>query len=231
MDTQERSEATTPGRGDSKTRRRSDGATAPRVPAAGASAGSRTPERRLTSTLLGFWFGPGLLLALLAIVIVAPHLPSGGRGDVSFPTYQQSGDHNRPPSATALQGVTAIDAVPEPDWLLGQRHALRLTASQVSRLRRLQTRWQRETRALREALDQASADFDRAMSENKGQVTTIMQLRERAAPVTQLSRQLSDARRAWWDEASRALSAAQRQSAERLWTARWTKRTDDKESR
>jgi hypothetical protein len=160
----------------------------------------------------GLRFGPGLLLAVIASVVVWRLSPPDARGIASGPPRiertQRVALPHPPPSA------------PDPAWLLEQRDALRLTAPQMAKLSRLRARWDRDTRALREALDHASAEFDRSMGGAGGPGQTMEQLQERAAPVSHLSRQLTAARRAWWSEAATVLTAAQRRRAEEAWARR-----------
>jgi hypothetical protein len=168
-----------------------------------SGAGKRRPEAR-------HWlrFGPGLVLALIASLLVWRQFPPAGGGPPRLERTRLDAIPNPPPSA------------PDPAWLLEQRDALRLTAPQMAKLSRLRARWDRDTRALRVALDHASAEFDRSMGGAGGPGQTMEQLQERAAPVSHLSRQLTAARRAWWSEAATVLTAAQRRRAEEAWARR-----------
>lgn len=160
--------------------------------------------------------GPGLILALVAIWILWPHLREEGPGSRS-PSIQRTRVDplpNPPPTA------------PDPGWLLKQRQALGLSADQVRKLTRLRDRWDRDTQALREELAQATAEFERGMPAGGERGVTMEQLRERAAPVSELSRQLVDARRAWWEEARAVLTAHQRRQAEAAWAQRFSPRGD-----
>ncbi|HXI18816.1 MAG TPA: hypothetical protein VNM48_20820 [Chloroflexota bacterium] len=163
-----------------------------------------------------FRFGPGLLLAIVASVIVWRRMPPGTFGDSAPPrieTAQIEAFPASPPSA------------PDPAWLLSQRDTLRLSASQRKKLEMLRNRWERDTRELRGALDRASNEFNRSVrgAAKEGEHgLTIQQLQERAAPISELSRQLADARRAWWNEAAQILTNSQRQRAEEAWARRFT---------
>lgn len=116
--------------------------------------------------------------------------------------------------------IPAPPAAPELSWLLSQRDALRLNAAQVRKLRSLKTRWDRETGALREALDRASARFNREMASRIRTGGGIQELRERSGPVSDLSRRLAGTRRTYWAEASAILTEPQRRQAEEAWTRR-----------
>ncbi|HXI18577.1 MAG TPA: hypothetical protein VNM48_19605 [Chloroflexota bacterium] len=159
-----------------------------------------------------FRFGPGLLLAIVASVIVWRRMPPGTFGGSAPPrieTAQIEAFPASPPSA------------PDLAWLLLQRDTLRLSASQRKKWEMLRNRWERDTRELRGALDRASNEFNRSMRDN-GEGVTMQQIQERAAPVSELSRQLADARRAWWNEAAQVLTTSQRQRAEEAWARRFT---------
>lgn len=165
-------------------------------------------ERREQPAMRWFRFGPGLLLAIAAILLVWPHLPRSGGGPPRIARTRADAVPNPPPGA------------PEPAWLLEQRHALRLSPPQVRKLNKLRARWDRDTQALRTALARSAAEFDRSMVAAGGQRATVQQLQERAAPVSEFSRQLLDARRAWWDEAATLLTGSQRRRAEQMWARR-----------
>jgi hypothetical protein len=128
--------------------------------------------------------GPGLVLTLIASVIVWRQFPPAGSGPLRI-------------ERSRLNAVPNPPATPDPAWLLEQQGMLGLNAAQVRQLSRLRRRWDHDTRALREALAHASAEFEQGMRADGGRGQSIEQLQERAAPVSQLSRQLSDARRAW----------------------------------
>lgn len=152
--------------------------------------------------------GPGLVLALLAIVLLWPTLRDGMRSD--RPRIERS----------QLAVIPAPPAAPELGWLLEQRDALELTPAQGEKLGRLKTRWDRETQSLREGLDEASREFERGIGGGEGPPRSIQQIQERAAPLSELSRRLAEARRAYWSEAARLLTPAQRRQAEDAWTRR-----------
>jgi len=108
-------------------------------------------------------------------------------------------------------------AAPELGWILARHDALHLAPAQLDKLRRLKSRWDQDTGALREALERASAEFDREMASAQASKTSLQDLRERAGPVSELSRRLADLRRAYWGEAAQILTTAQRQEAEETW--------------
>ncbi|MBW3625668.1 MAG: hypothetical protein KY468_19925 [Armatimonadetes bacterium] len=171
---------------------------------------------RLRASKIRPWIGPGLVLALIASFVLWRKMPSEPSGPPRVIPTQRAGDPASPPGA------------PDPSWLVKQKETLQLAPPQMERLRRLERRWDRETRALREALTQESARVDRALSQGDGQRVTLQQIQELAGPASDLSRQLSDARRAWWEEAGEALSPAQRKEAERLWSTRLQRKAGER---
>jgi hypothetical protein len=152
--------------------------------------------------------GPGLALAFLALWLAWPALRPG-----------LPGSRPRLDGSTATP-VPAPPVAPELSWVLEQREALGLSPAQVEKLRRQEARWERDTRALREALAQASAAFDREMGGLSSNGINVTDLQERAAPVSDLSRRLSEARRACWTGAAAVLTPAQKGQAEAAWTLR-----------
>lgn len=149
--------------------------------------------------------GPGLLLALTAIAWGWPYLfPPAAKPKIERTVQSQS-------------PITAPSA-PDPTWLLSQRANLRMSDAQFQKLSALQQRWTRDTRQLQNSIDAATRDFNAGMNVGKG--ATMEQLQARAAPLSELSRQMSDARRAWWSEASLVLGAPQRKRAQELWQQR-----------
>lgn len=154
--------------------------------------------------------GPGLVLAVLAGVAIWRWLPAGSVGP---PHIVRSSA-----TATTTIGLSA----PDPVWLLGQRDALNLSVSQTKRLAGLQTRWDRDTQELREALERARAEFAQTAPPQDGGGATLQQIEEQAAPVSHLTRQLLEARRAWWGETAVILTPTQRQQAELAWAQRFT---------
>jgi len=156
--------------------------------------------------------GPGLAIAVAAgFLLMRPDLlPDPAR--------------NRSPrlSRTRVEiPATTGSTAPDPAWVLAQRQTLSLNAAQVKRLERLRSRWDRETRPLQEALQQATARFQASMAADGDRGRMPAALQESAAPVSQLTGQLLAARRAWWGEAEQVLTASQREKAERLWETRF----------
>lgn len=156
-----------------------------------------------------FRFGPGLALAAMAGIGVwllqapqGPTRPLVGRSDLPAPS---------------TPGLTA----PDPTWLLARKAALGLTVTQEKRLGQAKARWDRDTRELRANLDQAAAGLSQTLSTPGGQAVSLLQVRKQGASVSQLTRDLLEARRAWWSEAGKALTARQRREAEQAWARRF----------
>ncbi len=178
-------------------------------------------QRPPASTWRRAWLrlGPGLLLAAALSVLAWRRLPPGVLRAGNAP---RSG--SRPTPASSEGSSAGPLSAPEPAWLLARRGTLRLSSAQVKRLTQLRARWQRDTRQLRGDLALASAEFDRDVrgaAPAGGHRLTLQQLQERAAPVSELSRQLAGARSAWWQEAAQVLAASQRRRAEDAWARRF----------
>lgn len=166
-----------------------------------------------------FRFGPGLVIAIIAAIFVYQRAPL--QREVPLRTVPQASEIAR--DATAPPSAVALPAAPDADWLWSQRAILNLSASQTRRLQTLHARWQRNTQELQAELARASAQFERDMAQEKAHPDTLQVLAERGAPVADLSRQLAQARRAWWNEAAPIFSAAQRAQLENKWTRRFVK--------
>lgn len=181
--------------------------------------GATPPSRGRVPVLGRRWFrvGPGLLLAVAASVWVwrqqSPPAPRGG--GQSPPRIERTRADNRAADAPLL-------SAPDPDWLLMQQNTLGLDEKQTARLRALHARWQRDTQTLRATLARATAQFEQETAAARSGVT-IGALQESARPVSELSRQLADARRAWWDEAAAVFTPSQRQQAEQAWAQRFAR--------
>ena len=179
----------------------------PRTPRQTSSA---SPPRSGRSTRSWFRFGPGLLIVALALWLASGTLQSqlGGKR----PLLDRS----------AVSSIPPPPAAPELSWVLAQHESLTLSPAQVGKLRRLETRWERDTHALREALTQATTSFNRSMNERGGRGLNVQDFQEQAGAVSDLSRQLAEARRACWSEASGTLTPTQKQQAEAAWNRRWS---------
>jgi hypothetical protein len=154
------------------------------------------------------WFrvGPGLFMAILASVAVWAFMP-------------------REPERPKVQSAPLLSvpaSAPDPHWLLHQGDALRLTSVQTAKLTRLVSRWDRDTKDLSERLRVEAEAFGKGMADKAGKPANVQAVKQAAEPVSILSRQLSDARQAWWDDAKRVLEPVQQSRAEEAWAGHWT---------
>ena len=157
-----------------------------------------------------FRIGPGLCLAILASVAVWAVMPREPDRPKILPSQTDS--------------LSAANSAPDPHWILQQANAVDMTAAQVSKLTGLVTRWDRDTESLRSSLQAEAAAFAHDMSDRSGQPVNVQQVKQASQPVTTLSRQLTDARAAWWAEARLVLTPEQRRNTETAWAARWRQR-------
>jgi len=169
--------------------------------------------------------GPGLILALIGSVVVWRGSP--GHLRPSYRPYSRSLSHPViAPTATASRGARieppapALPSAPSLDFVLEHRAEVGLTAAQVQALRTVDRQWQRQIGPRRDALDRAARAFRSEMDAHKGRGAALQELRQGAAEMSALSRQLAGDRRAAWDQASSSLSVIQRERAERLWRER-----------
>lgn len=171
-------------------------------------AGKPVESRRSARALLRHAIGPGLIAALvLSVFIWRRALLSSPGGPPRIERSRIEAPQTVPTSA------------PDPAWLLQQGQALQLTPAQSTRLLRLKARWDRQTAGLRQNLARAEATFRREIAPQDGRNPDLDRIRQQAEPVSDLSRQLTSAREAWWGEAQRVLTAAQRRRAEEAWAA------------
>jgi hypothetical protein len=171
-------------------------------------AGQSIQQQPATPRQRWFRIGPGAVLALIAGYFILRSNPD------RFQPARQSPPVR--PGRTSMT-VPAPPAAPEVAFLLEKRHELTLTPGQIRTLTAIERQWQRDTAALREALDRSASVFHRRMQEQGGKGQTLARLEEEAAAVSDYSRQLYAARRTAWQQAARQLTAAQRQRAETLW--------------
>lgn len=164
-----------------------------------------------------FRFGPGLVIAIIAAMFVYQRAPMQRAQPLR--TVPQASEMARDKSASSSDN--ALPAAPDADWLWSQRAMLNLNPQQTRRLQNLRTRWQRDTRELQADLARASVQFEREMEQEKAHPDTLQVLAARGAPVADLSRQLAQARRAWWNEARVIFSPTQRAQAEAAWRQRF----------
>ena len=199
-----------------------DGATNHRQPNGDGRRGVRAGERGSGGagrsrplSPLRLLLGPGMLIAVAASAVLWPRLPHVQNAPSGPPRIERTG--------TAGSDPAPPPGAPDPAWLTGREGELGLDPAQANRLRSMRARWDRETRALRQAIDRESSRLNQALAppglSKEDPRITMNRIRELAGPVTELSRQLMHARRAWWDEASTVLSPSQRRQAERLWAA------------
>ncbi len=155
-----------------------------------------------------FWFGPGLLLAISASLLIwrfAPH-------NTARPIIE----HAVIPAAE----TTGLSA-PDPQWLFAHIDQVGLKDSQKSRLQSLAGRWDHETTILRSELRQASEEFTAIVPSSGRRGDSLEQIQLGTTRVSELTRRLLDARRSWWNVASSLFTPEQRRQAEWAWSQRF----------
>lgn len=146
-----------------------------------------------------FVLGPGTLLALVAGIIVLVY-------------------YNRPipkPPPLIEHQVSSLSPkgegflVPEISWILQHPKELHLTPKQKQNLEALAQEWVIATKNQRENLQQASAEFEAFMKEQKGRRIPLSEIRKRAESLSLLSADLSAERRRYWAKAKTFLTSQQ----------------------
>ena len=157
------------------------------------------------------WFrvGPGLVIALAAAYFVWRAAPAE--------------EHRAPllPASSAYPAKTTGLSAPDPEWLAAKGKAFGIEDSRMQRLKRLQARWERDTRQLRSELSSASALLAASLPDRE-RPSPLESLKDKAAPMSALTQQLLEARSAWWREASASLTPEQRKRVEVAWSQRFT---------
>jgi Spy/CpxP family protein refolding chaperone len=156
-------------------------------------------------------FGPGLVLAVIAGYYV---------WRMNLPTPQPGGAAPRIERNHIEPGRTNLSA-PEPRWIMEHAKDLGLTEKQTVQLRKLKDRWDTNMKPLEAQLNEASTAVSNTLPEASSKGAAIETVRAKAAPVSELTHELLEARKAWWQEASAVLTPAQKLRTEELWSQRF----------
>ncbi len=155
-----------------------------------------------------FNFGPGIAIALILSAFVV------------YTRWQEQARRTPPRiERTVLSDSTKPDEgiIPEISSLLSRREELKLSAQQVKQIEKLQAEWERVATPLREQANRAAGQFRAWMDEaqKRGRVA-MNEVQERGAEVRELSAQLVQQRRAYWQSALKLLTEEQRAQVERM---------------
>jgi hypothetical protein len=155
-----------------------------------------------------FNFGPGIAIALVLSAFVV------------YTRWQEQARRTPPRiERTVLSDTDKPNAgiIPEISSLLARREELKLSAQQVKEIEKLQAEWERVAAPLREQADRAAGQFRAWMDEaqKRGRVA-MNEVQERGAEVRELSAQLVQQRRAYWQSALKLLTEEQRAQVERM---------------
>jgi hypothetical protein len=164
--------------------------------------------------------GPGLTIALVLAAFL---------GYRSLVDQKQARQSNQPPIVDRHPAYSGsedkIGPTPEIGFITERRARLRLTDSQVSALERLQSKWLKFYGPKMAQANEAAAKMNEYLADARGnRRTPVAQIQDQAAPVMELSRQISSARRAYWVQATQLLTPAQRtalrKERENAWAAK-----------
>ncbi len=147
--------------------------------------------------------GPGLVIAIILALQVAIN---NHKTSVGPPIVERQ----------VLGGKAADGPVsaPEIDYVLKQSDHLALTAHQAAVLTDLQSDWKTKSKPLVDDLQKA-ADHFHIFMQNVGDKAPMQDIQAHAAPVSELSRQVSSLRRVYWEKALQVLDKGQREKIQR----------------
>ncbi|MCX6344161.1 MAG: hypothetical protein NT018_03710 [Armatimonadetes bacterium] len=169
------------------------------------------------------WFriGPGLIIALAISVLIgsqwirtkiAQHQQPSSRPIVERQIISSSYDEKLGPT-------------PELKFIIERREKLHLTNLQAAKLMALQSKWAKAYGPKIAHANQAAAKTQEYLDNAKGQSRTpVAQVQTEAAPLIALSREISSARRAYWNEAAKLLTSEQRANLEKEREADWARK-------
>ncbi|HEY3298137.1 MAG TPA: hypothetical protein VGK34_05715 [Armatimonadota bacterium] len=166
-------------------------------------------ERQKNDTPRRRWLiiGPGIVFALiLALQWVI--------------TNRKSSDTGRPiieRQVIAVPKTRGEVRVPEIGFVLQNREQLKLSAAQVSDLRKLEVEWNEKSKPLNDLMNRAASDFQSYMK-SAGSKVAMKDIQSHAAPVSELSGQISSLRRVYWEKAIIVLDGKQRRAVEGLFS-------------
>jgi len=170
--------------------------------------------RRSTPSPVGrlLRFGPGLVMAVIAGYYV---------WRMNLPNQKPGGMAPRVDHSQIEPGRTNLSA-PEPRWIMEHAKNLALTEKQTAQLQKLKDRWDANMKPLEAQLNEASTAVRDTLPGASSKGAAIETVRAKAAPVSELTHELLEARKAWWQEASPVLTPAQKLRTEALWSHRFT---------
>lgn len=158
----------------------------------GKRQGARENPRRL------FVFGPGIMVALIiATFVVAKNyvIPE------------------KPPVAEKqVSGIQTPGIMPEIAFILDKKQALNLTAAQKNSLKRFYGKFNADAKPLKETLKNSSASVSSFLNEKQEskKKTSLKEIHEQAQDLQKFSKELSDLRTFYWQQAMNVLSENQR---------------------
>lgn len=188
----------------------------PRPPTA-----AQQPGRRL------FYIGPGLIIALILAVLIAANWY---RGEMRM-RKAKSGPPIVERQITSSDLDPQMGPAPQVSFLLERRGKLKLTHEQMRELESIQNEWKKLYGPKIAEANRVAEEAGRYLesSKRKGRTPTA-QIQDRAAELIALSREISTARRRYWDRAMSALTVEQRklvnEQRESLWSRRSAARQD-----
>lgn len=149
------------------------------------------------------------------IITVLLALAIGGYG-----VYRQQRIATQPPVVERLvQGTTPRGITPTPEFLLRHRSDLRLSETQVQRIRAITVAYRKDLAPYQQRMKVVSANYQRQMERAKTKThLSVQAIQNAGGDVQQISSIVVTTRRAYWQQARAVLTAPQRAQAEQLAT-------------
>lgn len=178
---------------------------------------SSKPKRRWLN------IGPGIVLALAVSALIGSQWI---KAEVAA---------RRQPSAPPIIERQVVSSSyeeksgPTPDvgFIVTRANKLHITAVQITQLKALNVKWQRFYAPRMNAANQAASRTNKYLDAAKNHSRTpVAQIQDAAAPVIALSREISSARRSYWDQATKILTPEQRKVLQTEREADWAKRQE-----
>ncbi len=181
-----------------------------------STASADKPRRRLLN------IGPGLIIALAISIFI---------GVRWFGAQKQMPAAKSGPPIVERQVISSTyeekaGPTPEVRFILERRHKLGLSAAQVAKLNKLQSEWQRLYGPKIAQANSAAVRAQDYLAAAKGNRSTpVAQIKDQAASLVALSREISSARRDFWVRATGVLTVDQRGTLQSERETDWAAKT------
>ncbi|MHB1462453.1 MAG: hypothetical protein ACYC1M_14295 [Armatimonadota bacterium] len=167
--------------------------------------------------------GPGIVIALAISALIGSQYIKTGMANRSV--NQASPIIERSVISSSYEDGSG--PTPEVSYIITRSVAIKLTSAQKERLSTLQSEWEGLYAPKLAAANRAADDARKYLADAKFKTRVpVQQIEEQAGSVIALSREISSARRHYWDKAMRILDAQQRLTIQRERDSDWKKKKD-----